>query len=444
MSALDAPVPRAEPPFADRRRAVIVVALAIFSVSIAYLTWRGLVRGLANSSDLVVGYAAGQAWLLGHDPYDVAVLVREALSIGGPDTPVRHLDRLLNVYFPTTLPIFVPLSLLSWPDARLTWLSLNLVSTVFIALGVARLSGWGVMAVRTLAFSSVVFALAPVHTTMSLGQTAVLATGCLVGALMLERSGHPRAAGLLYALATAVKIQIGLPFLAYLVWRRRWETTFHAALWLIGITVLSVVRMELANIAWFESWTANLGLLSGPGGLNDPGRLNSDRYSLISLEYPLHSLFAHASWVSLISAAVIAALAAAFAWIVRVRDILPDLLSFGIVAVLGLLATYHRYYDAVLLVLPIAWAISTLGTSRWREGTLALVLCADFLLPAQTALNELQQRGFIPDWLADSLVWESVLMAQHAWALVLLAILLLRAAVRTARIPEAEPLVDPA
>ena len=59
-----------------------------------------------------------------------------------------------------------------------------------------------------------------------------------------------------------------------------------------------------------------------------------------------------------------------------------------------------------------------------------LVLCADFLLPLQTALHDLQQKGIVPAWLADSGLWQTVLIAQHAWALVLLALVLLWAAVR--------------
>jgi hypothetical protein len=131
---------------------------------------------------------------------------------------------------------------------------------------------------------------------------------------MLERSGHPKAAGMMYSLATAVKIQVGLPFLAYLVWRRRWATLLTAAFWLTGITVVSVVRMDLADVAWIQSWTANLALLSGPGGMNDPGQLYSDRYSLINLEYLLHSLFNHAAWVSAISVAIIGSRGRWFCW----------------------------------------------------------------------------------------------------------------------------------
>jgi hypothetical protein len=443
VPALDAPASRtdtpADRPTREQRRWILGVVLAVLALAVAYLTWRGIFRGATISGDLVVGYSSAVAWLQGHDPYDVGVLVQDALIGGGSAVPIARLDELRNVYFPTTIPIFVPIAWLPWTDARLVWLALNLLSTVFIALGLARLAGWGVMTVRTLAFCAVVFALAPVHTTMALGQTALAATAALVAALMLERAGRDAWAGLLYGVATAVKIQIGLPFLVYLAWRRRWFTVLPAFTALAGLTLLSLVRMELAQVGWLQSWISNLRVLSGPGGLNDPSQLNPERYSLISLEYPLHSWFNDPAVVTVISILVVGAGAAILAWIVRGPQGRAELLTFGTVGVIGLLATYHRYYDAVLLALPIAWAMSVLGTVRWRGGAVVLVLCADFLVPAQTALHDLQDRGLVPAGLTETWIWQTVIMAQHAWALLLLAGVLLVAAARTRRLKVTGP-----
>jgi hypothetical protein len=380
-----------------------------------------------DPADLAVGFSAAHAWLLGNNPYDVAVLKHDLLVAGGTDSVIGQLDQLRNVYFPTTLPLFAPIALVAWPQAALLWLALNVVAALFIAFGLCRLLGWRLGSTRALTLSLFILALAPLRTTMVIGQTALAATAALVAAMLLERSGRRIPAGVAYGLAMAVKVQIGLPFFAYLLWRRRWATAAAAGLVVACFTVLSVVRMQAAGVPWLQSWFANLALLSGPGGLNDPGQLNPERYSLINLQYPLRSLFS-GDVVDAITFGAVGVAAVAMVWLIRDRRPRAELLALATVAVLCLLVTYHRYYDAVLLALPIAWAFSTLATPRWREGAAVLVLCADFLLPFQTKLHDLQLKGVVPARLADSPFWDTVLVAQQAWALVLLVLVLLWAA----------------
>jgi uncharacterized membrane protein len=52
------------------------------------------------------------------------------------------------------------------------------------------------------------------------------------------------------------------------------------------------------------------------------------------------------------------------------------------------------------------------------------------VLPAQTALHDAEVRGLVPDWLVANSIWDGVLLAQHSWVLVLMAITLLWAAWR--------------
>jgi hypothetical protein len=190
--------------------------------------------------------------------------------------------------------------------------------------------------------------------------------------------------------------------------------------------------MALAGVPWLASWTANLAALSGPGGINDPSPLNPERYSLINLQYLLGTFGIMGIAADLITYALVGAAALALVLLVRDQDRHRELLILSGVAVLGLLVTYHRYYDAVLLVLPIAW-----GIWAWRVdrvvSVVVLLLCADFLFPFQTALHEVQQRLAIPDALVSSPIWGSVLMTQHVWALLFLAGALLWAASRQSR-----------
>lgn len=424
------------------------IAIGMFLAALAYFAWRGVARGIVESHDLAVGYAAARAWLAGLDPYNVANLKEQLFAGGGGGLAISEmLDTFRNVYFPTTLPSFVPLAILPWPAAKTLALVINLAMSAFIVLGLVHLLGWRRTEPRALFLAAFVLALAPLHRTVSSGQSPVVAVGALIAAMLLTRSGRPVVAGLLYGLATVLKVQLGLPFLAYLVWRRRWTSLVPAVILLAALSAVSIARMELAETSWLSSWLANLVSLSGPGGLNDPSLLNLDRYTLINLEYPLSTLLPGGLAATLVTYALVGVASLVLILIVRDGEPRHELLAVATIAVLSLLVAYHRYYDAVLLVLPIAWAISSLGTARQIQGAGVLLLSADFLIPAQTALHELQQGGALPAWLTDVWWWETVVLAQHAWSLALMVPILLYAAVRD-REPGSRwstaPSVDPA
>jgi hypothetical protein len=408
-----------------------MLAWGAVGLALADLAWRGVGRALGDSEDLAVGFTAARAWWLGLDPYAVAPLKAVLLAAdGGSLASGDLLDGLRNVYFPTTLLIFLPIAAVPWPIAWPLMLGLNLAASMVIVLGLVRVLDWHLWSTRALWLAAVILALGPLHLTMALGQTAIVATALLVAAFLLEHAGHARSAGVLYGLATAVKVQIGLPFVAYLAWRRRWASLAAAGLVLAALTGLSVARMAVAGVPWFDSWMANLALLSGPGGVNDPSEQNPERYSLINLQYPLGSIIADAGLANLLTLALVAAAAVLSVWLIRGRRPREELLALSIVAVLGLLVTYHRYYDAVLLAIPIAWAMTVLGTARWMMGAIVLLLSLDFVVPVLGILRTVEQRELLPPSVTGSAFWEIVLAPSQVWTLVLMAIVLLVAAAR--------------
>ena len=247
-------------------------------------------------------------------------------------------------------------------------------------------------------------------------------------AALFERSEDDALAGVMYGLATAMKIQIGLPFLAYVIWRRRWRTAAFAVAVIAALTIISVLRMEAAGLPWFASWTANLDLLTRPGALNDPGTLNPERYSLINLQFPLASIGVDGFSGLAVVVGAVGLAGLSLVYLIRDRRPRQELLALSVVAVLGLLVTYHRYYDAVLLAFPIAWACTSLSTARRKQAVIVLVLCADFIIPVQTNLRELQLAGHFPAWLTDNVVWDAVVLGQQVWALCLMVLVLLWAA----------------
>lgn len=416
-----------------RERAVRAIVLVALAVAVAYFAYRGVWRGLRDSGDLTYGYAAAQAWLNGQNPYDGSVLAGIVLAGGGPvvQTAIGH-----GVYFPTSLPTFLPIAFVTWPVAVGVGVLIDVVGALFIALGLTRWLRWRVTSTPSLAMIAFILALGPIHTTISAGQTAVVATALIVAGMLLEQSRRAALAGVTYALATAAKIQIGVPFIAYLVWRRRWVTSLWAGLVLGVLTIVSVGRMELGGVPWLTSWLANLAWLTGPEGNGDPGPENPDRLSLINLAYPLRQILSDQA-TSVVTLVGVGAAALVMLWLIRGRHPKQELLALSIVATLCLLVTYHRYYDAVLLALPVAWGFSVLGTPLQRYGLAVLATCAIYILPVLGGLQEAALR--LPASIIGSVAWNMFVLPVHAWALVVITVVLLAAAARARSIAADAP-----
>jgi len=131
-----------------------------------------------------------------------------------------------------------------------------------------------------------------------------------------------------------------------------------------------------------------------------------------------------------------------------------DLLALSALLTVSLLPVYHRFYDATLLIFPLAWAFTALnghsspsGSSDGRsaEGHLdrgsldrrlrpiaisvIAVILIIFLFPGGTILQQLQQSGhftaFQSHWW-----WNSLILPHENWCILLLTLLLLLALYR--------------
>jgi hypothetical protein len=421
----------------ERRSSTVItiIALTVLGVAFGYFAWRGVLRATELAFDLKYGYATIQALLAGLNPYDPAHL--EQVLIAGGGTTEFIIGELRNVYFPFTLPVFLPISVGTWPQAHAAAVVLNVVLVAGIILGLLRYLRWPLLTVRSILFAAAVLALAPIHTSMADGQTSIPAVAALVGALVLAR--REAVSGVLIGLSTAIKVQVGLPYIALALVRRRWRATVAAIALIVVLGAIAVIAMQLSGQPWLETWQDNLRWSSSPDGPNYAGPENPRRVSLVNLQYPLMQLGVSEPVADVVTFAVLGLAALAYLWSARRPGRGRDLLDMSMVGILALLLTYHRFYDAVLLVFPIAWAFAAWHAGHRAVAVLVLVCCADFLFPFQATLSVLEEGGSIPASLSGSLVWDAVLLAQHVWALVALTGVLLYAAARVDVLPGPEP-----
>jgi hypothetical protein len=114
-----------------------------------------------------------------------------------------------------------------------------------------------------------------------------------------------------------------------------------------------------------------------------------------------------------------------------------QLLPLAALAALTLLPVYHKLYDAVLLVLALAWALRALRDPRLRGVAGAtLAALAIFLIPFDF-LPLLMKRTAVLDGVAQTWLWRVVIFPHHALATLAVAFCVLYAFYR--RVRQAKP-----
>ena len=198
----------------DRRRLLAIFLLALAGgIGLAGMWARGELGGV----DARAYWAAVRIWLNGGDPYHPA----------SPFMPY--------VYAPWLLPVFAPWALLPWDVAWFVWRG----GTILLLLWTVT---WAYSR-HPLATAVVALGLAfPVFANLDTGNLNLILVLMLWGA----RFTGPRTAGLLWALATALK-WIPVVFLPILAPRARWHGVVFLAI--AGLLTLATLPLTLVQLS---------------------------------------------------------------------------------------------------------------------------------------------------------------------------------------------------
>ena len=410
-------------------RWLVVAFLALLLIQFVF---RGPLRAIRGGLDLAAPYAGTKAWVRGDNPYDLELL-REILRTSGreadavpPLTP--------SVYPPPTFLALAPLATLQWPAARAIMLAVNLA---LIGLAVRALTRMlrvqGRFERATVALCAL--SIAPFATGLALGQLAVASVALVIIALERSQAGDHRGAAAALTVALLLKPQVAGLFVVYLLLRGPRPVPVAGISTYAMVALASLVWMDMHGVPWFSSLTAN-GAAELRGGAIDPrGPLSAqmvDPRPLIAalwrVEAPL--------WSGVV---LVGGAGAVLVRLGRRMSREHDPLLAANVAVLSLLAGYHRFYDAAVLCLPLAWALAVAmrGGSLRRYATASLVCMIPFFASGGWALQRLTHEGAFPPSIAQSVWWDAVVLRHQTWALLALAGVLLLAARRAARDEEA-------
>ena len=321
-------------------------------------------------------YYGGRCLLQHGDPYIEGAPLRAYLAEGDHPHPKEGLRQNLTwyIYLPTTFILIAPIALMPWGAAHLLWMILTGVSLIFAALLMWNLAGNHSPGVSLFLIS---FVLANSEILLATGNPAGIAVGlCLVAVWCFLRERFVLAGVLCLAVSLAIKPHdAGLIWLYFLlagrVYRKRALQT------LVMTVVLGMVAtLWVSHIAphWMGELNSNLLTVSSHGRNSDPGPANpvygSGPSMIIDIQSTISAFRDDPRIYNPVTYLICGMLL--LVWSVRtLRSRFSQRrawLALAAVSALTMLVTYHRSYDAKLLLLTIPacamlWAEG--GLVRW-------------------------------------------------------------------------------
>ncbi len=364
------------PSIGNLRRDGLIWVLLCIGISILW----GISIGRGGNAwiDFRAVYAGTRCLIHEHNPYNVSDLEREYLSEDGqrpPDSPFYLQAIVLYVNVPTTFVVVAPFALLSWGPAHILWMLLT--GCVFT---LAILLMWNAGARHAPQVSTFLACIIAINcaSVFAAGNTAGIVVGlCGIAVWCFLQNRFVWIGVLCLALSLAVK-----PHDAGLVWlyfvlagganRKR---ALQSAVITAAIGLAAVLWVWNVAPHWVHDWNANLATISARGGINEPGPNSlSGRsiYTVVDLQAAISIFRDDPHFYNIASYLFCGTLLLVWSiWTLRTRFSVPKAwLALAAATAFTLLITYHRPWDAKLVMLAIP-PCCMLWAGRGRPGKIA-------------------------------------------------------------------------
>lgn len=414
----------------------IVLAICLLCAAAEFVV-RGPLRfaQAANFSDFISPYVQTRAWMQGQDPYSPRNLVQmwppEAERFDFLSRDLADGTLVLKRGIPTAYPLsaFVlisPIAVLPWPVAHLVWLIITVLSFGVTAASLLSAAHLLPFSLRSFGFLALALALAPFHTALAAGSIVSVAVAASAAAVWAACGRRDILAGVLLAISVGLKPQIGLPFCFYYLVSRRWRIPAIAGAALATLFAIALMRCAASGTPWLQSYLYDNRILFAQGSLGDFTESNPIRYGLVNFQLAAYALTQNRA--AAILAAIGLAAAAGLIWLwqtIKQPCASDSLLPLSALLVISLLPVYHRFYDASLLVFPVAWGVASFnGPLRAQARSTLLVIALAFLAPGGTILEQMQQKEYFAA-LRVHWWWNAIVLPHESWSILVLAVLLL-------------------
>ena len=399
-------------------RAFLVILVL---VTLAEFVLRGPLRS-RDANDFASPYIAARRLLEGVNPYSPQNFMEDWHASGAAVDVSLDPSGERPVYPPTALIVFIPLAILRWgiADHLFVWASVALYLGFVAQLQREIGADW--TSLRRLGFLAFAFGLSSAQTGFGVGNPSALAWPLCGLALYFARLRRELAAGLLLAVAFAVKPTSAVAAVCILLLYRR----FRAFLvWLVAYT--SVAGFSLVLIGrtapdWRSTYQQNVDYLFGPYGAASFHSAGFGRFDLVNLQVPIYSFVGSVTWANLLTFAAVAVLCVI--WLVVFRPFREggtswDWCGVGVLLLISLLPFYQRNYNVPCVLIAAFWCFRTLELKDSAEWGL-LLLCPFYLLPIEAILR----KASLPVRYMESKLWDGVLLPELTWVIVATILLL--------------------
>ena len=410
-----------------------ILVLLLLLVSLAEFAVRGPVRLLHEGmgwNDFLSPYIQARAWVHGENPYSAESLIKW-WPADNPRPPfvdanaaVGKLEMRQGMPSPypiSSLVLVSPFTLLSWPIALVLWTAISIAALISATFALLAVCGCHLSELNSQVFLAAMFALAPLHTGFATANPAMLAVSLVVLAIWATHSRREIIASSLLAGAICLKPTVAGGLLLYYLLRRRWSVV------VITCAIVAVVSMagvqRLAEVSWLPSYLENGRRMFGSGSVDDFSRASVLRFNLINAQVFFACIFTTDSTANLFARVLGVVLLGFWIWPCARWRSSTGLLEISAISLLSLVVVYHRFYDATLLILPLAWSLLLV---RKRLVVLVILLTiAPFFVPGPTILLDLASSGYIPHSITNSWWWNAIVLPHEVWDLMLVTVLLL-------------------
>jgi hypothetical protein len=344
-------------------------------------------------------YYGSRCLLQHHNPYNVSELEDVYRTDGGegPSEPISARPSVTHyVNLPTTLLIIAPFAILPWGFAHLLWMILTAGAIIFAAL---LMWNCGANYAPVISGGLICTVLINCEAIFGTGNTAGIVVGlCVVAVWCFFQERFVSAGILCLAVSLAIKPHdAGLVWLYFLLaggaYRKR---ALQALIVAVVLSLFAILWVWHVAPHWIQELQSNLLAYSAPGGANNPGPIAVNSGSGPSMIINLQSVISTFRDDPHIYNPVSYMICGMLLLVWSARTLKSQFsqsrawLALASVTAITMLVTYHRPYDAKLLLLavpacamlwaeggPIGWVallVTTAGIVSTGDIPLAILL----------------------------------------------------------------------
>ena len=303
----------------------------------------------------------------------------------------RHNTITMYVNLPATFLLIAPFTLLPLVAAQTLWMILS-CSVFFLAALLIWMFAWKYKS--TLSTFLIALFLANCELVFSTGNAVGIVIGlCVIAVWCFIEDRFVTVGILCMGISLAIKPHdAGLVWLYFLMAGGLYRKCALQALAVAAsLTLPALVWVSLVAPHWFQYWRANMIAIAAPGAVNSPGPISLATFyigGVINLQTLVSLFWGDPSIYNGITYLICGTMLAA--WLLRTirsgASQADTWLALATIAPITMIVTYHRSYDAKLLLLTVpACAIlwSRGGPIRWAAfviTSLGFILTADYPL----------------------------------------------------------------